>query len=447
MRRRDLFTLTAAIAGGTVLGATGCTPHHDDASASSTAPIGFAPIPAWPGNRARARITAVRDRYLVGMAEVPEIKSIFVRSWVPVVVNVTGVTTWAVLIDDDGTWSTRKVTVKETGPGLQDSGARTELFQGPAVIDDTHAYLVVGVMSLGRPGAHSSPGDRCPVMLFKIRLADGTIVASTTVSDDFEAAMLRGATLTLTKDGGSLLLAGGNRSGGESGWMGLRLSAADLGVEFDARALTVGQEVRSVDVAGQGLLVSLNHPFSSDLIRLADGHRQSLLYSTALVLDDWVYQNEVLDQTLRLVATHVDTDEKVEVSLSFPGSLNGALSTLTAWSDLVTESRNIIDFEKEARLRVWQPGAPEPRFDFAELNMGIPQGVAVFDDILHTWQDVGERTRLILHHLDSGEILAERSLPQGLLGPGVGAVTTWGIVTTQPQRLESRFVRATEWLP
>lgn len=60
--------------------------------------------------------------------------------------NVTGITTRALIIDDDGTWTTRTVTMKDDRTPPRNSRALTKMFHGPDVINDTHACLAVGVI-------------------------------------------------------------------------------------------------------------------------------------------------------------------------------------------------------------------------------------------------------------------------------------------------------------
>ncbi|WP_125229013.1 hypothetical protein [Arachnia propionica] len=432
MRRRDLFTLTATIAGGTVLGATGCTPHHDAASAEP-APVGFTHSPAWPANRARTEITAVRDRHLVGWAHVSEAERLFRLGWVPIIVNVTGVTTRALLIDDDGTWTTRRVTVKdEPGSG----NAPTTLVPGPAAIDDTHAYIVVGVLFDGSTGTHNSAA---PVVLLKVRLSDGSVVATTTISDRTRLRALERAALSFTEDGNSLLLACADPVGQDDSWIGLRLSTTDLGVEFDARTLLSGREPHSVSCAGQGVLVTFDFPESTELIALADGHRQTTQHDNGMVLDGWTYRFESRGAHAQtLIANHAGLRRRVEMA--------GARE-LPPQPRFFSGNRIIIDFSEGQHLQVWRPGATEPSVDLIAREQSFPAGVAVFNDILYTWRDDGRHTHLKLQQLDSGEVLAERTLPHGLLGSGVGAVTRWGIVSNMANTDSPRFVRATEWLP
>ncbi|RRD03365.1 hypothetical protein EII34_14325 [Arachnia propionica] len=451
MRRRDLFTLATAMAGCTV---TGCTPGDPQAAddPSGEFPIGFAASPAWEGVESWTEFTAVKDRHLVAMTVVPDAERAFAHGWVPVVVDVAGLTTRALLLDDDGTWITKPVTPKkEFGPPTTrlSRTALTAMIQGPAVIDDTHAYIVAGVVPLEAPGQFegtpsSTPTDlRCPVMLFKIRLDDGAVVASTTVSDDVEARSLKDAALSFTEDGTSLLLAGGaevsTTSGIGTGWMGLRLSTAELGVEFDARALYIGQEVRSVSSAGQAVLVTSSLNSGKELVRLADGVRVTTSSTKALVIGDWLHHVERKhDQTAGLVAVNMRTGQRVDVTPR-AGRVEDLVDVFTSWPGTFTEPRVIIASRYGEGLTVWLPGAPEPSLELA-ADRAVSTGVAVLGDVLYTWHGDDRATTLTLRRLDSGEVLAEHSVPPRVLGSDIGAVTRWGCISW------TRFFRATTWL-
>lgn len=440
MRRRDLFTLTTAIAGCAI---SGCTPDSPQAVEDPLGefPIGFADSPIWEGTESWTKFTAVRDRHLVAMTVVPDAERVFAHGWVPVVVDVVGPTTWALLLDDDGTWITKPVTPKKGPSGTEMSRtALTAMFQGPAVIDDTHAYIVAGVLPLEAPGqfggtpTHTPRELRCPVMLFKIRLDDGA-VAFTTVSDNFAAHAVKEAALSFTEDGTALLLAGGDTSNPDAGWMGLRLSTADLGVEFDARALYVDQKVSSISPAGQAVLVN----FGKELVRLADGRRMTTRARKALVIGDWVHLAEQDDTgSVELVAVNTGTGQRIAVT---PGSRNpeDLLDAFTTWSRSIPETRVIITSSHLGGLTVWRPGASEPSFELPE-GEAVHAGVAVLGDVLYTWHDDDRTATLTLRRLDTGEFLAEHSVPTRVLGSDTGTVTRWGCISW------NQFFRATKWL-
>lgn len=463
MRRRDLLTLTTAMAGAAIVGTTGCTPESPapvDDPPPEGFPINFADSPAWSGSNAPAwslvlsetEFTAVKDRHLVAMTVVPEAERAFAYGLLPVVVDVTGPTTRALLLDDDGTWITKPVKPKESGPRSTELSqtALTAMHQGPAVIDDTHAYVVAGVLSLETPGQFentSSSEAHCPVMLFKIRLDDGAVVASTTVSDDISFGDLPSAALSFSEDGTALLLVGGTPPANDDadsnagfGWMGLRLSTADLSVEFDARALYVGQEVTSVSPAGQAVLVSLPTAFSTqnELVRLTDGVRMRTASRQALAIGDWVHWSEQKDSSSEeLVAVNTRTGQRVTVAPEV-GDPKDLLDAFTSWPRIFCGTP-VATHWSEKDLTVWRPGAPEPSVHLTEKE-AVRAGVAVLKDVIYTWHGDDTATTLTLRRLDSGEVLAEHSVPPRVLGSGTGAVTPWGCISG------SKFFRATKWL-
>lgn len=445
MRRRDLFTLTTAIAGCAVAGCTLGNPRPATEPRGEI-PIGFADSPIWSGTESLTTFTAVRDRHLVAMTVVPDAEPTFAHGWVPVVVDVAGPTTRALLLDDDGAWITKSVTPKRgsDSPRTQLSGtAHTVMFQGPAVIDATHAYIVVGVLPLDTPGQFEgdptrTPRDlRCPVMLFRIRLDDGAVVAATTVSDDFAAHTIPDAALSFTEDGAALLLAGGDTDEGGSGWIGLRLSAADLNVEFDARALYVGQEIRSMSSAGQAVLVSWSTSPSKELVRLADGVRMPTGSDKVLVIGDWAHHvARTGDPLMELFAVNTRTGERIDVP-SVPGGPKALSEAFTSCPRIFSDAHAIITQHGKG-IAVWRPGAPEPSLRLPDDK--VSRGAAVLKDVLYSWHGDDRTATLTLRRLDSGEVFAERPVPPRVLGSGAGAITRWGGISG------NEFFPATEWL-
>ncbi|RRD48283.1 hypothetical protein [Arachnia propionica] len=437
MYRRHFLSLT----GLAVVSATGCTSglrSPVDAPTPEGHPTAFADSPAWPEGRATVEITAVRDRYLTAMAPVPDADGTFTEGWTAVVVNVTGPTTWALLLEDDGTWTTKQVALRGQGPQVNhEDKALTSIVRGPAVLDDTHAYLVVGLFPLepgqftGRP--ESVYGHKyCPAMLFKIRLSDGSLVASTTVSDALKVERLRHATMSLSTDGGSLLLAaapGRDDDPAAGGWVGLRLSTADLSVEFDARALYVRTQLTSVSAVGEGLAVTSASHLGKELVLLADGRRFQVAQREPTVLGGWVHLTmpEHLWGAAH-VAFHVDSGKRV--TMQDPTVQLPELPTISS------PYPAIVHLSSGTPFRVWVPGAPEPLHD-ANRSPGkpSPEGAAVCEDILYTWAE----STLTLWRLGSHDPLSTQRITPGRLSPGVGVVTPWGLATP------TQFFRATEW--
>ena len=120
MRRRTLLIAAAAGAAAAAPPAlTACSPSRFTKKPSHPAPTpppdvdalpsAFDDKAVWPGVWTRKTLIAARDRYLCGATVAHEAEKAFTRGWCPVVVDVSGPTTRAVLLGEDGAWTTQEV--------------------------------------------------------------------------------------------------------------------------------------------------------------------------------------------------------------------------------------------------------------------------------------------------------------------------------------------------
>ena len=256
------------------------TPMPDPPNAAAV-PSSFSSASLWPDLGTPSSITALREHYLCGdivLDRADEARRTVPDGHCPVVVDLKGPTTWAVLPDDDGAWTTR--TVQAAGPPAtpitaDPSGASTvALFRmetGPALLDDKHAYLTVGLVT-GDEGQSSTGLTPCSVDLVKVDLADGSVAASARLSSAFTTHKIKhDLSLAFTEDRSALLIAGdgpiSSSTDPDAKSIGLRLSAADLSVQLDAA--TVLAEPRSVRMCGEALTATYED--DEVIVYLADG--------------------------------------------------------------------------------------------------------------------------------------------------------------------------------
>ena len=287
MRRRTLLTAAAVGAAMTALpGLAACWPGRSTRSrrpaptpppTPDAAPSAFTQQPVWPDVAANMTLTAARDRYLCGGATVKEARKTFAGGWCPVIIDVSALTTRAVLPDPDGTWTTAEAElVSRYAIGKDPKSALTTIVIGPALLDEEHAYLVVGTIALSEPDPESNvdphdfqSGETCSVSALKVRLSDGAIAASVPLNERFFAKNVTRMSLSFSTDRTALLLAGSNSTNDDNvdaDFVALRLSAEDLSVQFDAHSILEGKRTRSVLTYGQAISAS-----GRTTIFLADG--------------------------------------------------------------------------------------------------------------------------------------------------------------------------------
>ncbi|RRD03362.1 hypothetical protein EII34_14305 [Arachnia propionica] len=463
LRRRDLLLATTAFLGCSALGLTGCsatppppTPSPSPAPAPGQIPVDFADRPAWPEVRTMAVITAVKDQYLTGMTLVWEGQGVFSGGWVPVLVDVTGPTTWALLIDETGAWTTWQVELKgydDKKP--EDPGtALTGLVEGPVVFDDDHVYLCVGVVAWESPetmvrNANSySPSELCHVVVVKIRLSDKVVVASQTVSERYSVpAMADQLRLSFSRDRSSLLISGGhgiNLPSSDADWIGMRLSTSDLGVEFDAHTHYGTRTFDDVDAVGQGVVVASPLTPQREVISLETGKRYPHDGRTtplpddpagALVVGDWVY----LEQTHRERTATTTRKYVVNMTSGEESDLPDPELDLPQWATVFSDQPLLLDFSMRTHLAVWAPGDTEPRFTWQSSQGQPPWAAATFGDFLYALVENDGSVVLQVMPIGQTQPIAEIAGPP-YARHDVEAVSTWGLVTKE------EFFPATRWL-
>ncbi|MDO5093394.1 MAG: hypothetical protein Q4D79_08230 [Propionibacteriaceae bacterium] len=179
--------------------------------------------------------------------------------------------------------------------------ALTTIAMGPSLLDDHHAYLVVGVVVTDTPTSGSStqidsfPEElTCPVVMLKVRLTDGVVVASATVSENFSASQIVAMHLSFSIDRASLLLAGGREVpplvDNIAEYVGLRLSVEDLSFQFDAHSVFDGNYAESGTSYGQAIASVDSMAPGKSIVFLATGEREFVEGKTPiLVRDGWFY--------------------------------------------------------------------------------------------------------------------------------------------------------------
>ena len=251
-----------------------------------------------------AVITAARDRYLCGGARIKEALDVITGGWCPVVVDVGGLTTHAVLLDENGSWTTKEAeTVSRYSMGKDPRTALTTIMMGPALLDDEYAYLTIGALILSSPSTedpssydHSPEGATCPVVVAKVRLSDAFITNVATVAENYSAENVESIRLSFSADRSSLIMTG-EGEGDESSatqppenYIALRLSAADLSVELDARSILEDQYITHISFYGQAIGYKPATASTSIIMFLGNGEHESTGGALPIIVrDDWYY--------------------------------------------------------------------------------------------------------------------------------------------------------------
>ena len=468
MRRRTLLLAAAAGVAVTTLpvlatcskswfGKSAPKPPGPDA-----VPSAFAAQPTWPAARTTAEsLTAARDRYLCGCATVSEARRIFTEGQCPIVVDVSGPTTRAVLLDKNGAWTTRKVEPEDPTDApdskKKEDDAKTALTTvmiGPALLDEEHAYLVLGTVDVSsmdpsdrRLSSSTSRETTCPVVMLKIRLSDGAVAASTTLSEQFPAENVGSIYLSFSADRNALLLTGAALWLGDSvdaDYIGLRLSAEDLSVQLDAHAVLDSAHGTAMTPYGQAISAKGEGAPRETIVFLADGAQESVVANTPIMVrDGWYYYGEGDPQidVLRCCARELASGRTVELD-------NGGVDEVagSSWPRITSDQQEIIGLARDARgasaLTVRPPGASVPALRWRVTATRA----AVLGDVLYTTDNASSTHRLTLTSVSTGETIAETdetiadTEDKGSSGPFLDVVTPWGLVT------RDGFYSATAWL-
>ena len=428
------------------------TPMPDPPNAAAV-PSSFSSASLWPDLGTPSSITALREHYLCGdivLDRADEARRTVPDGHCPVVVDLKGPTTWAVLPDDDGAWTTR--TVQAAGPPAtpitaDPSGASTvALFRmetGPALLDEKHAYLTVGLVT-GDEGQSSTGLTPCSVDLVKVDLADGSVAASARLSSAFIAERIKGnLSLSFTEDRSALLVSGSSPTYDLSlKGIGLRLSAADLSVQLDAATVLTDS---SSQWQSCGEALTATYEDDEVIVYLADGTTESLAEMKAVaVRDGWLYYYDAtrypgsatIKSSGAARARRLNTGETVTVSETGKGTFASLDDHEQTDDRLSTDQHEVILWGGTDRstFSVRRPGEAEPLLSWEAAERAVPDAACVFGDVLYTFGS--ESLQLI--SLTSGNSLSEVPGTAWNWGGSV-AVTAWGLAVS------GVFYPATEW--
>lgn len=427
------------------------TPAPSPPSATAV-PSSFALQPRWPVFGTSDSVTALRTHYLCGSTVVDGEDgarwTVSTGHW-PVVVDLEdpeNPTTWALLPDGDDAWTTR--TVQAAGPSAtpitaDPSGVSTvALFRmetGPALLDEKHAYLTVGLVT-GDEGQSSTGLTPCSVDLVKVDLADGSVAASARLSSAFIAERIKGdLSLCFTEDRSALLVSGSSPTYDLSlKGIGLRLSAADLSVQLDAATVLTDS---SSQWQSCGEALTATYEDDEVIVYLADGTIEPLDSTRPkTVRDGWLYYYNRTDHSV--LAYDPRTGETITISET------GGYETLDSLSNGTSDHIHTDQHEAilgatiydEPSFSVWRPGEASPAVSWEAAEQTIPEAACVFGEVLYTTSRDDNGT-LRLTSLTSGESLGEvPGAAQQWNGAVTLAVCAWGLAAS------GVFYPATEWL-
>ncbi len=465
MRRRTFLITAGMVSVSSVISA--CTSPSEKPPAQ-TPPPGPNAIPhkfteraSWPGVNLDVSITAVHDHYLCSNVAVDELRDVFASGRCAAIADVAGPTTRAVTLDETGTWITKEVELTDRYDKERNNiKAPTRLWAGPALLDNAHAYLVIGVLAQQDDDSNTTSVDdtaTCPVVMLKIRLSDGSVVASTTVSDRFLAKGVSDMNLSFSTDRAALLLAGGNgdpqlsaTQKGRSDYVALRLSAEDLSIQFDAHSILNSKRATVVTSYGQAVGSKYATSPSEMIIFLADGKYEFAgeKNDPIMVRDGWYYyDHDVLGSDKKTRARNLASGQTVELQGVWSKEVGYGIS----WPSITSDEQAIISgTTHDGRDRVNQlivrlPGAASPILSWTAGDQKIPEGASVLGDVLYTCYDPDDSERTSNHHIDlisltTGAKITETEEHGSRLLNGVeDVVTPWGIANS------SGFHAATAW--
>ena len=216
----------------------------------------------WPSN---AEITTAHGTFLIGCYTARNDSSTLTGES-PIIVDLTGPTSYAVVPDD----SEHGYRIEEMTPPYRDNRLPpspgtliTDQLTGASACDGEFAYVITGSEDMR---ADQNPEGRGRLSLLKIRLSDRTIIASTILGEnlDFSMEMAHHFSIVLTPDGGSLLVTSSFPE------RALRLSTADLSVQFDLASVT-SQRFSAMTGGEAVALNSNNSRTQTAVVTLADG--------------------------------------------------------------------------------------------------------------------------------------------------------------------------------
>ena len=465
MRRRTFLAvigatalLPAVVACRQSRSGSSATPVPTPPPKSDAVPSAFADASTWPAADTYTTITAVRDRYLCGGARIKDALNVFTKGWCPVVVDISTLTTYAVLLDQKGAWVTRKVDLVDDDDLDQDpKGALTTIFMGSTLLDGEHAYLVFGALTLSSPSTQDSmcgsdfpKGTACPVILVKIRLSDGAIQAATTVADSYLVEGIEELHLSFANDRSSLVLMGDdismdNSQESENDYIALRLSVTDLSVQLDAHSILDGHDINNIRLCGQAIAYYVKRAADGvgdyAIMFLSDNKRERTGEQYPIVVrDDWYYyKNDQDKESSSGSVRNVVSGETI--------ALNGNWKDeVQVWPSISSDQQVYISWNDQNSSRsmsIRAPGAAAAALTWDGENHKVPDGACVVGDVLYSFYRVktsssASSSEFDITSISSGETIADVQKTAITYGTN-NAVTPWGLVA------DGRFYAATKW--
>ena len=382
----------------------------------------------WPSN---AAIETVHGTLLLGKVHNDSSDPLSGDS--PIIVDLTGPTSYAVVPDD----SEHGYRIEEMTPPLVGSIPRenhvtpspgatvTEQFTGAGTCDDEFAYVITGTETLR---AGRAPEDHGRVSLLKIRLSDRTIIASTILGENLalkakEPTHRLESSIVPTSDGGSILVTSSFPP------RALRLSTADLSVQLDLASIT-SQRFSAVDGGEAVALNTDDGRTQTAVVTLADGltHPLETMFAQ-LVHQGYLYatRRAERDQPFSELIIDLATGERLEPE-DLPGKdEKSKQATLSAHEGFIIRETDYVQVRRNGSataLLTWKPSGQE-----------ASKGVAICGSVLYVALG-GGRMRLV--NLDTGEVIQE-SKTGNQYDYGLVAVTPYGAC------YKNNFYPATAW--
>ncbi len=383
----------------------------------------------WPSN---AEITTAHGTLLLGKVHNDSSDPLSGDS--PIIVDLTGPTSYAVVPDD----SEHGYRIEEMTPPLVGSIPRenhvtpspgatvTEQFTGAGTCDDEFAYVITGTETLR---AGRVPEDHGRVSLLKIRLSDRTIIASTILGENLalkakEPTHRLESSIVPTSDGGSLLVTSSFPP------RALRLSTADLSVQLDLASIT-SQRFSAVDGGEAVALNTDDGRTQTAVVTLADGvaHPLETMFAQ-LVHQGYLYATRRAegDQPFSELIINLATGGRLEPE-DLPGNdEKSKQATLSAHEGFIIRETDYVQVRRNGSataLLTWKPSGQE-----------ASKGVAICGSVLYVALG-GGRMRLV--NLDTGEVIQESKTGNQYDYGELVAMTPYGAC------YKNNFYPATAW--
>ena len=414
----------------------------------SAAPSSFSDLSLWPGiNGPRATITALRKQHLCGGIRIPKMQATVVSGTCPVIVDLHSPTTWTLVPDDQRHWNIVDVDLSASSTPEPKAGSTStattappssdlDVLVGPAILDESYAYFVVGVYHNSSPTAdHISGSTTCAVDVIKVSLSDHAIVTSARIIDNYvtSSLFLNNTSFAFNDEHNALLVAGSkNPRDSSAKGFGFRLSSDDLSTQFDANTILT-EAYQSVDAKGE-TLVAKKDDGSVTIVYLRNGTvetRQDI--EVELVEDNWVYYNEKTHPYKNPQATKLGTFHVLNSTTGDSILLNEhpqKIFTEYVSYPLYTSQHEIISYgmSEQPAFTVSQPGSATPILSWNSNDRAIPSAACTFSDFIYmappNTPDSRSVGNLQVASLSSGQDVA--NIPIATWDSAMG-ISSWGI--------------------